>query len=182
MKFRWSLAFALVMFLALLSSRLTSAQTPIYVGKCNSKTWKDDCTGAHAPLCPSGGAVNCTMLISDTGGYAIATQQGASPSSYICVEPTTHVYWVEGNALSFVVDFGDATTPFTTKSVFTGKSGIDDNDTIVTDPTAVPECNEYVILHCGPTTCTMGDPIVVVHGGQSIKRKKDHEEKPHGGN
>ncbi len=180
MKIAWfqTPAFVLPFALALLSCS-SSAQTAINVGKCQDYDWQNDCTAASSPTCPSSGHGPCMMVIRDRGGVAIAAQQGSSASNYICVERDTMIQWMEGTATnSFVVDFGTS-TPFTnSKAVFTGKPGTNDSGSIVHDPSTVPECNEYVILHCGTAKCTMGDPIVVVHGGQMrFDSPNDHQEK-----
>lgn len=168
-------AFTLLIVAALLSCT-GAAQTAIYVGKCNTKTWAD-CNSTT--MCPSSGAGSCNMVISDSNGVAIATQQGGSRSTYVCVEPNTTIQWIEGTATeSFVVNFGTSTPFSNSKAIFAGKAGTNDSGTIASNGGSVPECNEYVILHCGAGNCTLGDPIVVVHGGITLKGKTPHRHKP----
>lgn len=167
--------FAVVLlFTLMLLSCFSNAQTAINVGQCSGYSWQANCTAAGSPLCPSSGSGTCSMQISDSNGYAVATQQGSSAgatSSYICVQPGATVQFAETDAAkAFIVDFGSATTPFPGKSVFSGKMNAPDQAPVAGSAGSVPECNEYVILHCGSTSCTMGDPVVVVRGG--LGRKK----------
>jgi hypothetical protein len=176
--------FAVVLLFALTTlSCFSSAQTSIYVGQCSNYTWQDDCSGANnANLCPSSGSGSCNMVISDVGGIAVATQQGSLPSDYICVGPSTTINWAEGTATeSFVVDFGTSTPFSNNEAIFTGKAGTNASGSIVSTTSSVPECNEYVILHCDSTSCTMGDPVVVVHGGlNTAKHHPGHDKKSRG--
>lgn len=175
--------FALLVPLTLVLLNCLGNSQTITVGQCHDYSWDQDCNFPTAPFCPSGGGVgNCTMVITDRSGAAIATQSHAAPSNYICVQPGSKVIWTEGNnGESFVVDFGSSTTPFTSNYVFAGNSvATPPSDTINSHAASVPECNEYVILHCGATSCTTGDPVVVVNGGHSFMKKWKREDKPHG--
>jgi hypothetical protein len=174
-------SFALVLlFTLVLLNCFSSAQTPpINVGKCTNMSWSQNCSTAGAPICPNG-VGSCTMVITDNGnGQAIATPQGGSPTTYICVQAGTTIVWQEGSGESFVVSFGSSTTPFPNIPVFTGNTSAPAQGQIANPASSVPECNEYVILHCGPTSCTTGDPVVVVHGGQTMSKPKDHDTKEH---
>lgn len=172
------LSFVLLFLLTVLSCFSSAQTTPINVGKCSSMSWGQNCSNVNAPLCPSSGSGNCTMVITDNAnGQAIATPQGGSATNYICVQPGTTVVWQEGNAASFLVSFGSTTTPFPNVPVFSGNASTSPQGQIANPGSSVPQCNEYVILHCGATSCTMGDPIVVVRGGSSLEKTTKGEQK-----
>ncbi len=174
------LSFVLLFLLTALSCLSSGQQTPINVGKCTSMSWGGNCSSASAPICPASGSGNCTMIITDNAlGQAIATPQGGSATNYICVQPGTTVVWQEGSAESFLVSFGSTTTPFPNIPVFSGNATNSPQGQIANPANSVPQCNEYVILHCGATTCTVGDPIVVVRGGSGLEKPQDHKKGTH---
>src|SRR5690242_8416466 len=94
--------FACLLLVLSVASCVSSAQTAIPVGQC-SYTWLNNCSGASPTLC---GANGCTVSIADVNGSAVA-MLGTNQATYLCVEPSTTVKWVDAAATSsFVVNFG----------------------------------------------------------------------------
>jgi len=169
MDFRHFGRLALLGLLAMAVSSICVNAQATHFGKCAYK-WSDYCQGSSAKAAnqcpPAHAATPCQISIADSSGKP-SVSHDHTDGKVICVTPNTEVDWMEAGTKGFAVFFG-ATTPFANKKVFGGDADNPDKDSIVADPTKVPECNKYVILHCDRTGCTVADPIVIVQGGQTL--------------
>lgn len=174
MKFsrRVQLALLLLPSIALLGCPNNSGNTPtnrmagaVAIGQCSNYSWKQNCQASNqANFCPSSGNGDCQLSISDNNTTVTATEQGQQYPDYICVTRGTKVDWMEGDSKLFVVAFGSP-SPFVNKSAFSGNANTPDSGTIVPDQSTVPECNKYLIFHCGEKGCISTDPVVIVQPG-----------------
>lgn len=138
------------------------------VGKCSNKTWANSCTGGSiGNQCPT----PCQVSISDNGTAATVTRvSNGTSANIICVELGAEVDWMEpADHDSFLVYFGSS-TPFATKSAFTAGPSAVSKDNITNNADNAFECNKYLVLHCGISSCIPSDPIVIVHGGQTLMK------------